>query len=233
MGQDGFATHVGKVAALADPIRRALYHFVARQPDAISRDQAAQGVEIPRHTAKFHLDKLVDEGLLVTEFKRLTGRSGPGAGRPSKLYRRARTEVSVSLPRRRYDLASFVLADAVQRALGGSPMPRALREAADQGAAAVVDAWGSDEGSELARMDGVLNRLGYEPRVEGEALSLGNCPFAALSEEHEDLVCPLNRQFVQAVGRELGCTGLRALTVESAIGCCVRVEPSLGGNADE
>lgn len=228
MSQDGFATHVSKVAALADPIRRALYHFVAHQPGAISRDQAAKGVEIPRHTAKFHLDKLVDEGLLVTEFRRLTGRTGPGAGRPAKLYRRARSEISVSLPRRRYDLSSHVLADAVTQALGGTPMAEALRGAADRAAAVVVDSFGLNEGTELARMDGILNRLGYEPRIDGEALSLGNCPFAALSEEHEDLVCPLNRDFVEAVGRELDCVDLHARSVEPGTGCCVRVEPRHG-----
>src|SRR5688572_2621577 len=70
MTEDGFTQRVTKVGALADPIRRALYRFVARQPGAVSRDQAAQGIEVPRHTAKFHLDKLVDEGLLTTEFRR-------------------------------------------------------------------------------------------------------------------------------------------------------------------
>lgn len=228
MSQDGFATHVSKVAALADPIRRALYHFVAHQPGAISRDQAAKGVEIPRHTAKFHLDKLVDQGLLVTEFRRLTGRTGPGAGRPAKLYRRARSEISVSLPRRRYDLSSHLLADAVTQALGGTPMAEALRAATDRGAAVVVDSWGLNEGTELARMDGILNRLGYEPQIDGDSLNLGNCPFAALSEEHEDLVCPLNRDFVEAVGRELECRELHARSVEPGTGCCVRVEPSHG-----
>src|SRR4051794_34392645 len=108
MTDDGFEQRVSKVGALTDPIRRALYHFIAYQPGAVSRDQAAAGIDVPRHTAKFHLDKLVDEGLLVTEFKRLTGRSGPGAGRPAKLYRRARKEVNVTLPRRRYDLAGHV-----------------------------------------------------------------------------------------------------------------------------
>ncbi len=85
---EAFGVRATTVAALADPLRRALYRYVAEQPGAVSRDQAAEGVEVPRHTAKFHLDRLVDAGLLVAEFRRLTGRTGPGAGRPAKLYRR-------------------------------------------------------------------------------------------------------------------------------------------------
>jgi predicted ArsR family transcriptional regulator len=223
MTEDGFAQRVSKVGALADPIRRALYYFVARQPGAVSRDQAAQGIEVPRHTAKFHLDKMVDEGLLTTEFRRLTGRSGPGAGRPAKLYRRTRKEISVSLPHRRYDLASHVLADAVERALDGAPMADALREAADNAAAVVLDAWSPDDATDLSRVAGVLTRLGYEPRHDGDALTLGNCPFDRLSADHRDLVCGMNRHFVESLDRQLGCDHLEVVDVDPGPGCCVRI----------
>src|ERR687896_1101341 len=95
MSEEAFARRVTMLGALSDPVRRALYRFVAEQPGAVSREQAADGVDVPRHKAKFHLDRLVDEGLLVTEFRRLTGRTGPGAGRPAKLYRRVRKEGGV------------------------------------------------------------------------------------------------------------------------------------------
>ena len=87
---DDFAEQVAGVAALAEPVRRDLYRFVVAQAGPVSRDQAGEGVGVPRHTAKFHLDKLVEEGLLDTEFRRLGDRQGPGAGRPTKLYRRSR-----------------------------------------------------------------------------------------------------------------------------------------------
>jgi predicted ArsR family transcriptional regulator len=224
MSDDGFAQRVSKVGALSDPIRRALYRFVARQPGAVSRDQAAEGIEVPRHTAKFHLDKLVDEGLLTTEFRRLTGRTGPGAGRPAKLYRRTRKEIAVSLPQRRYDLASQVLADAVERALGGTPMADALREASDQAAAVILEAWPQDDPDELTRVEDVLTRLGYEPRPDGDALMLGNCPFHRLSADHRELVCGMNRQFVQSLRDQLGCDHLEATDVEPGPGCCVRIQ---------
>src|SRR5512146_2470436 len=104
------------IAALADPVRRRLYEFVSTQPSAVSRDQAAAAVGVARHQAKFHLDKLEAEGLLETEYARLGGRSGPGAGRPSKLYRRADREIAVSLPPRDYLLAGQLMADAIAEA---------------------------------------------------------------------------------------------------------------------
>jgi predicted ArsR family transcriptional regulator len=221
--EDGFEARVSKVGALTDPIRRALYHFVAYQPGAVSRDQAAAGVEIPRHTAKFHLDKLVDEGLLITEFKRLTGRTGPGAGRPAKLYRRARKEVNVTLPRRRYDLAGHVLADAAARALGGAPMDDALVAAADNAAAVVLQSWPPAAADGITQLNEILDRLGYEPRGDGEALALRNCPFRQLSDDHEDVVCGVNREFIDALARQLNCTDQRAEWVPRGSGCCVRL----------
>lgn len=223
MAQDGFADRVSKVGALTDPIRRALYHFVAHQPGSVSRDQAAEGIDVPRHTAKFHLDKLVDEGLLITEFKRLSGRTGPGAGRPAKLYRRARSEISVSLPRRRYDLASQVLADAVERALDGTPMREALTAAADEGARVVIESWPRNRGTELERMEALLARLGYEPRTDADSIAVRNCPYQQLSTEHPALVCPMNREFVAAAGRRLACEAIAVDAVEPGTGCCFRI----------
>src|SRR3954462_9711428 len=77
------------LAPLAEPMRRRLYLHVATSAEAVGRDEAAAAVGISRALAAFHLDRLVDEGLLDTEFLRRSGRSGPGAGRPAKLYRRA------------------------------------------------------------------------------------------------------------------------------------------------
>lgn len=222
MTEDPFSRRVTKLGALADPVRRALYRFVVEQPDAVSRDQAADGVEVPVHTAKHHLERLVEEGLLVTEFRRLTGRSGPGAGRPAKLYRRARTEVAVSLPARRYDLAGQVLADAVERALTGTPMAQAVEDAADNAARIVVAAAPPKDGPELGLVRDVLAAYGYEPHVDG-SLALHNCPYDRLAADHRDLVCPMNRDFVAGVARHLGCGGVRAESVAPGTGCCVRV----------
>jgi predicted ArsR family transcriptional regulator len=221
---DSFAHRVTRLGALADPVRRALYRFVVSQHEAVSRDQAADGVEVPRHTAKHHLDRLVDEGLLVTEFRRLTGRTGPGAGRPAKLYLRADREVAVSLPHRRYDLAGHVLAGAVERSLEGVPMHQAVHEAATEaGTAAARDGGAPARGAgELERVAHVLAPYGYEPRLDDD-LRLANCPFDRLASEHTDLVCGMNLAFVGAVAEGVGCRDTVTELDPDPSRCCVRV----------
>src|SRR4051812_41143047 len=128
---EDLAGQIAAVGALADPARRALYRFVAASEAPVSRDQAAAGVGLARHTVKFHLDRLVDDGLLETEYRRLAGRRGPGAGRPSKLYRRSGRQIAVSLPERHYDLAGEILAGAVDAAaVSGRPVLEAVDAAA-------------------------------------------------------------------------------------------------------
>lgn len=207
---DDFARQVTGVGALAEPARRALYLYVVAQPDAVSRDQAAAGVGLPRHTAKFHLDRLVDEGLLEAEFRRLSGRQGPGAGRPSKLYRRAERQVEVTLPERHYELAGAILAAAVEAAADGDPVldavARTARAAGRRMATPVSDATPTDVGEPVVVLDalvGVLRRYGYEPRREGDRLVLANCPFHALARDHTQLVCSMNLEVVTALADEL------------------------------
>src|SRR5215210_4980262 len=92
------AAQISAIAALNEPIRRALYTYVAEQAGPVGRDEAAEAAGITRELAAFHLDRLLDEGLLDVEYRRLSGRSGPGAGRPAKLYHPSRRQVQVSLP---------------------------------------------------------------------------------------------------------------------------------------
>jgi len=226
MTDESFGRRITKLGALADPVRRSLYRFVVDQTQAVSRDQAADGVDVPRHTAKHHLDRLVDEGLLDTEFRRLTGRTGPGAGRTSKLYRPADAEVAVSLPHRRYDLAGAILAEAVERSLAGAPLEASVRAAArDAGRTAAAEAPHHDRrGSELGRVGEVLGRHGFEPKV-GEQLVLRNCPFRRLATEHEGVVCSMNLAFVDGVVDRLGCRDLEATLDPEPPLCCVKVAP--------
>ena len=211
MPSDDFAARVAGVAALAEPVRRDLYLFVAGQSDAVSRDQAAAGVGVPRHTAKFHLDKLVTDGLLETEFRRLSGRRGPGAGRPAKLYRRAEGEVAVSLPERPYDLAGVLLAQAIENSVhDGSPVLDALNDAAATFGATLAEpsrsaarpSAGPDAPRDAACQ--VLAESGYEPQLLDDTILLRNCPFHALAEQHSELVCGMNLALVQAVTDRLG-----------------------------
>jgi len=197
--------------ALADPVRRELYRWVVAQAEPVSRDQAASGAGVPRHTAKFHLDRLVADGLLETEFRRLTGRRGPGAGRPAKLYRRSARQVSLTLPPRQYELAAQIMAAALDR--GGGP--EALATAA----------------AEVGRRAGTsLEALGYEPRERDGVVELLNCPFHALAAEHTALVCGMN---LHLVGALLEGTERRAVLDPAPGRCCVTVVGDEFGRSDE
>src|SRR3954453_15412936 len=146
---DRFSAEVAGISALAEPARRSLYLYVAEQPDPVSREQAASACELPLHSAKFHLDRLVDKGLLDVTYRRLTGRTGPGAGRTSKLYQRSNREVSVSLPERRYELGGDILAAAVDRSTAeGVSVRDAVEEVAALRGRALVEAAETNGGTD-------------------------------------------------------------------------------------
>src|SRR6476620_10393212 len=124
------ADALDRLAPLADPDRRSLYAFVVAQPEPVDRDAAAAGVGVGRPLAAFHLDRLAAAGLLEVEYHRRSGRTGPGAGRPAKFYRRARTaEIAISLPARHYDELAEILVAGVERSRSGASAARdAARE---------------------------------------------------------------------------------------------------------
>jgi predicted ArsR family transcriptional regulator len=230
---DDLAERVAGIAALADPIRRDLYLYVSGQPTPVSRDQASDALGIARHTAKFHLDKLAEEGLLDTSYKRLTERRGPGAGRPTKLYARSSRQLSVILPERHYDLAGQLLATAIETsATQGTAPADALkvvaagwgRNVADQARAAA----GPRPSPErlLGCICQALAEKGYEPHRSGGAIVLRNCPFDALAREHTELVCGMNLAILDAATAQLPEISLAARLESSPDRCCVLLEPA-------
>jgi len=213
---------LGAVAVLADPVRHRLYDAVVEAAEPIGREEAARLAGVPLHSARFHLDRLVDAGLLEVSFARISGRSGPGAGRTAKLYRRSRAEITVSVPRRSYDLVGGVLAAAFERTLAGDQAVASLRdEAQDRGRAIGASYDGS--GDELDRAAGALAAEGFEPRREGDDVCLRNCPFDALATDHTALVCGVNLDVVTGVLDGLGCVSAQARLEPAADHCCVRV----------
>jgi predicted ArsR family transcriptional regulator len=217
---------IGRIAALADPVRRALYEYVAGRGADVSRDQAARAARIARPLAAFHLDKLVEQGLLETSYRRLTGRRGPGAGRPAKLYRRSAVQLDLSLPARDYELAARLFA----RALAGTPpatLARVRRAARELGRALGRDARAAagpraGRPTLLRRLDVVLRQRGYEPfRAPDRAIRLRNCPFDALAQDHRPLVCGMNLELLAGVVQGLGVAGCRAVLDPQPGACCV------------
>ena len=219
------------IAALADPIRRALYLWVSAQPAPVSRDQAAAALGIARHTAKFHLDKLVEEGLLDASFKRLSERRGPGAGRPTKLYRRSSRQLSVTLPERRYDLAGQLLASAIDNASqDGTAATDALTAVAAQWGGAVGDQARAAAGPRpsrerlIAATCHALTDYGYAPHRTDGAILLSNCPFHTLAQEHTQLVCGMNLAIMTAITDRVSKNGLAARLDPAPDRCCVVLE---------
>lgn len=215
------------IGTLADDTRRALYEHVSEQAQPISREEAAKAVGISPNMARFHLDKLVDAGLLETEFRRLSGRTGPGAGRPSKLYRRAATTISVSLPERRYDLVGHLLAGAIERAGDRTSLNDAVAEVArDEGHEIAASAPAETEPDDLSRVAAVLAAQGFEPHEKDGALTLANCPFDSLAREHTELVCSANLSLIGGILEGMDCPHLRASGEPHAGQCCVAIRPA-------
>lgn len=221
---ENFDADVQSIAALGEPIRRALYRYVVAHDAPVGRQQAAAGTGIAHHLAKFHLDKLVADGLLDIEYARPPGRGGPGAGRPTKLYRRSTRDISVTLPGRRYDVAGQIMARAITAATqNATPLPDALHEAAHTtGRDLVVDASRSPAASVQTITD-VLAANGYEPRATEDAVILTNCPFHSLAESYRQLVCGMNLDLIDGMLDGLGSTDLCARLTPTPRRCCVTI----------
>jgi predicted ArsR family transcriptional regulator len=225
-----FDERVRGIAALDHAVTQAVYRLLVERGQ-LSRDEAAEQLDVARSVAAFHLDKLVDSGVAEVHFERLTGRTGPGAGRPAKVYRRSAREIEVSLPERHYDLAGGLLAEAVERAaIDGVPVDRALRDAATETGRRLGDEARIKAGaraSKTKRRDAllrVLERHGYEPHVRDGEIVLSNCPFHALAEQHRTLVCGMNLDLLSGVIEGIGGESRLSARLAPDPGyCCVRM----------
>jgi predicted ArsR family transcriptional regulator len=212
MDRPNLDAQLDQVAALGDPVRRTLYRFVAASSAPVTRDQAAAGVGVAHHVAKFHLDRLVQDGLLVFEYRRPAGRGGPGAGRPAKLYRRADTQVELSLPERRYQLAGELLVEAMST---GRDLTDVARETGRMA--------GSKARRSRSTIPAMLTEHGYEPCADGRDIVLTNCPFHALAHKDTELVCGMNLAFVEGVVDGFGAAKLCPRLDPGDDRCCVRL----------
>ncbi|MGW1465022.1 helix-turn-helix transcriptional regulator [Streptomyces sp. NPDC002308] len=220
---------IDAIAMLQDPVRRRLYEYVAAQGREVGRNEAAEAVGVARTLAAHHLDKLTGAGLLESGSRRLSGRSGPGAGRPAKVYARVRAEFAVSLPARDYRTAAELLAEAAEEA----GLDAGLRAAARRrGEALRGPAAACGDLEEAARL---LAARGYEPHLEGAGAQEGaeavtpvvrmrNCPFHAVAERFPPLVCGMNLALLEGL---LGTDGPVRARMDARPGeCCVVVEDS-------
>jgi predicted ArsR family transcriptional regulator len=212
------------IGLLDEPIRRRLYDWVVAQPEPVGREAAAQAVGVTRALATFHLDKLADAGLLDSSYRRLTGRVGPGAGRPARVYWRSPREFSVSLPERRYARAADLFASALERLGDGGPPP-ALTDAAHEMGERLGS--GSRRGSGRTRLTNALERGGYEPITDAYGtIRLRNCPFDALTDSHRNLVCGTNLALANGLVAGAGVEDVEPMLDPQPGYCCVAFVPA-------
>lgn len=223
---------IGSIALLEEPNRRRLYDLIAHAGEPIGRDEAAAAVGITRELAAFHLDRLVTAGLLATEFRRLSGRSGPGAGRPAKLYRRTEGDVVVTLPTRNYDVAADVMAEALEElgARGAQAVEPVARERGRTEARRLAGLAHTGTQTGVVDREGplvaALRDAGYEPEAGTDgSITLRNCPYDALAIDHRDLTCGMSAAWAEGLVEELGAP----VDVELAPApgrCCVIFRPA-------
>jgi predicted ArsR family transcriptional regulator len=222
-------TDVAGIAALEEPVRRRLYDYVASSGRAVDRDEAATACGVSRSLAAFHLDRLAALGLLTVEFRRLSGRTGRGAGRPNKLYRRAVRDFEVHLPPRHYELAAELYADAIDGL--GSTGRRALDEGARARGQELARADAEAIGQAGADVDPVtatmasLRHLGYEPVLDDGEIALRNCPFHELAQSHRAATCGMNLAMLDGLVSETAHDRLVPRLDLRDGWCCVRIAP--------
>ncbi len=213
------------LSTLADPVRRQLYEYVAAQDCPVRRDGAAEAAGVSRTLAAYHLDRLAEAGLLATSYARPDGQTGPGAGRPAKLYQRVQDEVSVSVPPRTYGLLAQLLADAVAGDESGGVRSALMAAAENEGRRA------DEAGTDLLK---ALRRRGYEPTVTDDGhVDLRNCPFHKLAQRHVELVCGLNQALLRGVLVGCGQNPDRAELAPRTGRCCVTIRPASRDGAND
>lgn len=181
---------VAALSSLDDPLRRQMYEFVADADGPVSREEAAAAAGVGRTLAAYHLDKLAEAGLLTVSYQRPPGRSGPGAGRPAKVYTPSAREVSVSVPPRAYEFLARLIVEAAER---DDHVRTTVNETAyDAGRRVGADAAGD--------LIAALRSCGYRPAVsDDDTVILRNCPFHAVAEDHTEVVCGLNLRLIEGI----------------------------------
>jgi len=216
------AADLAAVALLAEPVRHRLYSYLRERHEPVGREDAARHAGIAVKLAAFHLDRMAEAGLLDVQYRRLSGRVGPGAGRPAKLYSVSPRSISIAIPQTRYALAASMMATALSEGAD------TLQEVATTTGETVGDTIRRQVRTSRGRREAVrreLEQLGYDPELQRSGvLNLRNCIFSELSASHRDLVCGMNAAFVRGL---LQGAGLRSAQVDGRPAelpsCCVRI----------
>jgi predicted ArsR family transcriptional regulator len=217
---------LASVSSLDDPVRGRLYAFVSGSSDPVGRDEAATAVGIGRALAVYHLDKLVESGLLTASYRRPPGRGGPGAGRPAKFYARSGGEFMVTIPPREYEMAARLLVKAVAADRSGHALA-ALQEAARKLGEGIGERHRPDpsqSASQRTALESALSEPGFEPwHDDAGSVRMRNCPFRRLAELQPEVVCHMNLALIQGLVAGLGAGNLHPVLSPVPGQCCVTI----------
>ena len=209
---------------LDDELRRGLYAFIRAAGRPVTRDEAAAAVGISRKLAAFHLDKLVDAGVLHADYQRATRK----VGRAPKVYQPVETDIRISIPPRQPDLLADILLDAVLA--DGNARDAALRVARERGrevgaaerAQSRPGRLGAERAITLATT--ALQHNGFEPnRMSPTCVRLRSCPFHPLAAKAPEMVCGINHAFLSGLVDGLDTTAVEAVLSPRAGECCVEL----------
>jgi len=230
-GEPDPAKDLDALGALGRGARRRLYEAVPRYPDGVTRDEVAASTGVGRPLVAYHLDQLVDHGLLSVRRERRSGRTGPGSGRPANVYSRSDHEISVNVPPRDYPLLARLLTEAIAKDTGGTARlaldgtaRRVGREIGD-----AADLHGRDLTGQLLEL---LSQREYEPvRQDDGTIRLTNCPFHAAARDQPEIVCGMNEELLAGLLEGVPGTGMEAVLDPAEGYCCVVIRPA-GEQAD-
>jgi predicted ArsR family transcriptional regulator len=184
--------------ALADDTRYRLYRFVGLAGRPVSVREVSRRLNLHPNTIRPHLRRLEEAGLVTSEVRK------GAVGRPQTLYSVREPEEEDA---RDYRLLAEILIGLVRG-----------RRAIEQ-ARALAREWGAylvgqnrpkpgttrcPAGRNLALMQDAMARAGFDPRFRRSAgtevaVTLRDCPFKDLADEHRELVCTLHRGLVEGI----------------------------------
>ncbi len=222
---------------LDDELRRGMYRFIRAARRPVTREEAAAAVGISRKLAAFHLDKLVDAGVLTVADRPVTGLRR--VGRVPKVYEPVDADIRISIPPRHHDLLADILlaavltndapgSDGVERGtVGGLALRVAGERGRDLGLAERERTRPGRLGAEraLTLAMALLTGHGFEPVREAPGcVRLHSCPFHPLAATARELVCGINHRFLAGVLDGLGAASTVCAVLDPRNGqCCIEL----------
>ncbi|HZE14726.1 MAG TPA: helix-turn-helix domain-containing protein [Mycobacterium sp.] len=184
---------ISKAAREPGGRRRDVLQVLKTSTAPMSIAPIAEQLDVHPNTVRFHLDTLVDAGLV----ERVTpDRRGPG--RPPLLYRAVRQMDRDGS--RRYRLLAEILAMGFAADKDRAAKARAAGRAwARRLGRPTATAHRAEES--IDRLVGLLDELGFAPErgTSGDTLQVGlrHCPFLELAETRADVICPIHQGLMQ------------------------------------